>query len=331
MIKIFSHKIWLFVFAAVSAVVFSTLLVSAATTIGPNIQTDGTFSATGTSTLSTTFIGTSLSGPNSGTHHGLTITSNSLPFSILEIHNKYAVGIDLYTHEDAQFRAPFINFYKSRGTQASPTAVQSTGYELDSIGGINFGGWNGEAYAVSAAIYSQSDENWTYVGGNRSAGHLSIYGTQIGADDLRQFVQFGGLDGTDLDAQNRSGVTGNIVFYTGLSFNGNQTGNPALLPSSNPAVLHVRTANDTGDAGLTAGSITTSGKIGVSTSTPVANFQVANGTNATTTMEVGSSGQNKGSCLKLYRTDGSPVYAYVAAGATTFTLTTTACASVTNF
>lgn len=73
------------------------------------------------------------------------------------------------------------------------------------------------------------------------------------------------------------------------------------------------------------------GNVGISTTSPVANFQVANGSSATTTMEVGSSGQDKGSCLKLYRTDGSAIYAYVAAGATTFTLTTTACANVTNF
>ena len=71
-----------------------------------------------------------------------------------------------------------------------------------------------------------------------------------------------------------------------------------------------------------------SGNVGVGTTTPNSNFQVANGTNATTTVEFGSSGQNKGSCLKLYRTDGSAIYAYVAAGATTFTLTTTACANV---
>jgi hypothetical protein len=79
------------------------------------------------------------------------------------------------------------------------------------------------------------------------------------------------------------------------------------------------------------GKVSFGDKVGISTTSPVANFQVANGSNATTTMELGSSGQNKGSCLKLYRTDGSAIYAYVAAGATTFTLTTTACASVSNF
>ncbi len=83
--------------------------------------------------------------------------------------------------------------------------------------------------------------------------------------------------------------------------------------------------------GTSGAQFTILGTEGVGTSSPVANFQVANGANATTTMEVGSAEQNKGSCLKLYRTDGSPIYAYVAAGATTFTLTTTSCATVANF
>jgi hypothetical protein len=77
--------------------------------------------------------------------------------------------------------------------------------------------------------------------------------------------------------------------------------------------------------------IKSSGNVGIGTYNPAANFSVANGSNATTTVEFGGSGQNKGSCLKLYRTDGSAIYAYVAAGATTFTLTTTACANVSNF
>ncbi len=74
------------------------------------------------------------------------------------------------------------------------------------------------------------------------------------------------------------------------------------------------------------------GSVGIGTTTPVENFAVTNSTaNSTTTMTVGQGSSNKGSCLKLFRTDGSAIYAYVAAGATSFTLTTTACASVSNF
>jgi hypothetical protein len=79
-------------------------------------------------------------------------------------------------------------------------------------------------------------------------------------------------------------------------------------------------------------TLTINGKVGIGSTTPVANLQVNNPTaNSTTTMEVGNAQSNKGSCLKLYRTDGTPVYAYVAAGATTFTLSTSACATVTGF
>jgi hypothetical protein len=74
------------------------------------------------------------------------------------------------------------------------------------------------------------------------------------------------------------------------------------------------------------------GKVGIGSSTPAASLQVTNtAANATTTVEIGKSGQNKGSCLKLYRSDGSAIYASVSAGATTFTLSTTACATVTGF
>lgn len=67
-------------------------------------------------------------------------------------------------------------------------------------------------------------------------------------------------------------------------------------------------------------------KVGIGTSTPATQLQVTAPTaNATTTVTVGKAGQTKGSCLELYRADGSVIYAFVAAGATAFTLTTTSC------
>ncbi len=54
-------------------------------------------------------------------------------------------------------------------------------------------------------------------------------------------------------------------------------------------------------------------------------LQIASSTNATTTLRIGQTGQNKGSCLALYDSAGTPIYAYVAAGQTAFTLSTTAC------
>jgi hypothetical protein len=33
--------------------------------------------------------------------------------NIVEIHNNYAVGIDLYAHSDEEFRAQYLNLVKS--------------------------------------------------------------------------------------------------------------------------------------------------------------------------------------------------------------------------
>jgi len=72
------------------------------------------------------------------------------------------------------------------------------------------------------------------------------------------------------------------------------------------------------------------GNVGIGTPTPVALLEVASST-GTTTMTIGSATAAVGSCLKLFRTDGTAIYAYIAAGATQFTLSTTPCASVTGF
>ncbi len=68
------------------------------------------------------------------------------------------------------------------------------------------------------------------------------------------------------------------------------------------------------------------GNTGIGTSTPTTQLQVtATASNATTTLTVGKKSQNKGSCLELFDAAGTAVYAYVAAGASTFTLSATSC------
>lgn len=70
----------------------------------------------------------------------------------------------------------------------------------------------------------------------------------------------------------------------------------------------------------------TSARLGIGTTTPSTQLHVTSAsTNATTTVTIGKAGQTKGTCLELYRADGSAIYASVAAGATAFTLTTTSC------
>lgn len=78
--------------------------------------------------------------------------------------------------------------------------------------------------------------------------------------------------------------------------------------------------------GTTTLVILDNGNVGIGTSTPSSPLQVTTwATNATTSLTIGKTGQTKGSCLELYRTDGSVIYASVAAGATAFTLTTSSC------
>jgi hypothetical protein len=164
----------------------------------------------------------------------------------LENHSAFAQGADFYTHADEQFRAPFINLYRSRGTRSSRAPLLYTGYELDAMGGLEFGGWDGSQYVQAAAAYATSDENWSPT---NHGGHLSIYGIDVGSGLLsRQIAQFGGK-GPNGEA-NRS-----IIFYRGLSFLGGQSGEPALNPTANPPALHVQKADGSGDAAFSAASI----------------------------------------------------------------------------
>lgn len=78
----------------------------------------------------------------------------------------------------------------------------------------------------------------------------------------------------------------------------------------------------TNNAGTLGGvmRLTSTGLVGIGTTTPQANLQVTNSSaNATTSLQFGKPNQNKGTCLTYYDTAGSPVYMYIIAGATTFT------------
>ncbi len=235
---------------------------------------------------------------------------------MLELHDSWATGLTEYVHQDSASGAPGVSLYKSRGTYGLPTAVQWCGsYECgDYLGYINFGGYDGSSYGLGAAIYASADENWTPAS---HESHLAIYFTKHGQTTQNEMVQFGGKDG-----ENNNGS--NVLFFWPLNFYENSTKGAHLYSTGNGDLVVTR---GDGSAGI---NLDVLGSEGIGTTTPVANFQVANG-NATTTVEFGSAGQSKGTCIKLYRTDGSAIYASVAAGATTFTLTTTPCASVTGF
>lgn len=197
----------------------------------------------------------------------LLLGADLLTNAFIEIHNRHAFGIDLYTHHDTGFKAPYISLYKSRGSQAAPTPPTVTGYELDSIGGINFGGYSGVAtndgYEVGCAILTQVSEDWA-PGGNHHAAFISIYGSSVGGTNVNQLIQFGGLDPSDLNARNFAGVSSNIISYRPISFNGNSVNNPLIKPVNtvgNPK-LQIRNAPDTLYADLDAKVITAINPVG---------------------------------------------------------------------
>ncbi len=167
--------------------------------------------------------------------------------AILEIHNSFANGEDLYTHSNTDFRAPYINLYKSRGTQASPTAVQLSCYECASLGGVNFGGYDGTTYYASASILTGPDENWT---ASNHGGHIAIYGSNNGGSLPQEIAQFGGLQ------PSLTGTTNNIIFFRPLTFGGNNTGVAGIFPnpaSSPLTTLAFRDGSNVNDAKITAG------------------------------------------------------------------------------
>lgn len=141
-------------------------------------------------------------------------------------HSNYAMCIDAYSHSDFGFRAPYIELNKSRGTQASPTAVTRTGYEQDSIGGINFRGYDGAEYFVGCGIYSQVSHDWD---SNSHGSFLAIYGTSmVDGSDPRMFIQFGGRDATDLNTGTGS-IDTNIVCYAPIAFGGNKAADACIF------------------------------------------------------------------------------------------------------
>lgn len=203
-----------------------------------------------------------VTGRDSVTNHTIKIQTDggTIPSAILETHNIYANAADFYVHSNTNFRAPYLNLYRSRGTQASPTAVQSGSYETTSIGGINFGGYDGSTYFAGATgIYNEPDENWT---NTRHGAHLSIYGTGFGANLPLQIIQFGGRDAT-----NSTAITSNIISYRPIAFGNNGNAQPAIYPSGNPAVLAFRTADNSSDCKITAGNATFSGIVNFTTTT----------------------------------------------------------------
>ncbi len=214
-----------------------------------------------------------------------------------------------------------IHFEAARGTAASPQ-VLNVGDTLMSIRG---GAWNGTSFSDLAAnntiqLEGYADESFT---STANGGRFAIRITQDGTTNNNfRFVMDG--NGNACIGNSCSNATSALPATTTLEVFDNSL--------SAPTRLFVREANSGlqtnhesfgvyANDGTTPRLVVINGNVGVSTSTPDANLQVANGTNATTTVEFGSAGQNKGTCLKIYDAAGTAWYVTVS---TTGTLSASA-------
>ena len=290
-------------FYRVSALVLSVLfgvtiaaaLVSAATTISTNIQTDGTLSVTGQSTF-TGNVGIGTTTPA----YGLTVATNDLAIT------------------------------STNGAKGRPTLWLSNQSAADNAVDDTISDYGSDGVGFNIDLDRRSSagiKGLNFWAQNPAGSFRNIFGIGLVPNLIfNRFPDSGYPVRIDWNAASTSPAAYLINLGGGGSSGAGIKGIVVQAASGQTANLQ-EWQNSAGSA-LTV--ISNNGSLGVGTSTPIANFQVANG-NATTTMEIGSSGENKGSCMKLYRTDGSAIYAYVAAGATTFTLSTTACANVSGF
>jgi hypothetical protein len=317
MSRIKNSNVLSFAFGVLASVLFVAAYAQAQTTISTDIQTDGMLSVTGTSTL----LGSVQIGTSTPLTDGSALyVSDTNPTTPIEVHSSYALGLDMYTSAAAAFRAPNINFYKSEGTQFASSAISSS----DQLGYITGNGYDSTSYAEGAQIQFQASDVFTP---SNHSSVIAFFTVPANSTSPTKAFEMG-------SNANNGDYSGNLSYLSLNLGSTDELGWAFGLAESSPDIGFSRLSPGVLALGNgTVGDITgklIAGKAGIGSSTPVANFQVAN-SNATTTMEIGSAGESKGSCLKLYRTDGSAIYAYVAAGATTFTLTTTACASVSNF
>jgi hypothetical protein len=88
--------------------------------------------------------------------------------------------------------APILNLDFSRGTQASPAAVQGNvigGGGGDPLGELAFGGFDGTSYITgSSSVQSLSLENWT---STTHGSSLQIFTTLIGTNGSQEVFRFG--------------------------------------------------------------------------------------------------------------------------------------------
>jgi len=203
----------------------------------------------------------------------------------------------------------------SGGTVASSTAFIFAVAALDGTGTTTLGTAASVTTDASTSPNEEIQVTWTSVPG--ATGYAFFFATSSTATTFSQYFLATSTNGSPNTSYTFATSTGSLAGSTG-----------------NDTTAFATLINPLGKSYLNGGGLSVLGQGAFGTSTPVADFTATNlAANSTTTVQLGKTGQTKGTCVKLYRTDGSAVYAYVIAGATAFTLSTSAniCSAVTGF
>jgi hypothetical protein len=259
----------------------------AATTISTDISTGGTLSVTGASALTGGLtLGSALTVANGGT--GLSaLAAGYVPFGAAT--SAFATSSLLFWDN--------TNGRLSLGTSSPTNALTIVG---DTVTSRELEIHNN--FAVGEVLYSHSDTGFRaptitlYKSkGSQLAPTAVANGNQLG------YLQVGGYNGSGY-------VRGGII-----QFNSEEN----WTTSTNAANIAFYTnPSGSSDNPLERMRITSTGTVGIGVTAPTASLEVATSTsNATTTVSIGTSGQNKGSCLVMYDATGAVKYVSIQAGA----------------
>lgn len=217
--------------------------------------------------------------------------------------------------------APVMNFMTDNlfvGTRQKTSGFTGSGnafFGPSVANGLDFGYYN-SVFGVGAA-YNLGNGSWNTVMGNQAmyTNSSGIHNTIIG----NASGYYAGSYNTTLGSYALFTTTGDHSIGLGYAAGASADGSYELFIDS------VGRNSDTEERtrSIIYGNMATLPTS--QTLTVNAALNVNRGANATSTVTVGTAGQNKGSCLELYDTSGTVRYAYVAAGSNTFTLSSVSC------
>jgi len=269
----------------------------ASTTIDLNITTGGNLTVSGSVGIGTTTPYSILSISNSATTAVNTplftiasTTAGTATSTLMTVLANGSVGIGTAS---PTYRLTVNSDNSTDNLLQVSTTTNQTIFTVDSTGKVGIGRVPGSQFK-------------TYIKGAADVSTLLLQ-TDLGAD-ATTFNRIIGFDN----------LAGSIEYATF-----NVSSNTFKLAASNSLTKFAFQTFNGDYSFLAGGSGTTdmfyingtTGSVGIGTTTPTAQLQVTNSSsNATTSVEIGKTGQNKGSCLKMYDEVGTVKYVTIRAG-----------------